>query len=127
MSEKIFLGTIIFLEMIQSLWTEVSSSKNESNYKYYWWRISFKKQLIKFLKKRCTNVLSDFELFIININVLRYNFDPTYFSDCELQLGKLVKIKDELKKKEFKIYKRHKQIMLKQNLSVFDFYSLLIF
>ena len=79
------------------------------------------------MKKRCTNVLSDFELFIININVLRYNFDPTYFSDCELQLGKLVKIKDELKKKEFKIYKRHKQIMLKQNLSVFDFYSLLIF
>ena len=105
MSEKIFLGTIIFLEMIQSLWTEVSSSKNESNYKYYWWRISFKKQLIKFLKKRCTNVLSDFELFIININVLRYNFDPTYFSDCELQLGKLVKIKDELKKRNLKYTK----------------------
>ena len=98
------------LEIKQCLWVEVLISKSDANCKSYWLKVSFKKQIIKVLKKRWTSDLLDFQLFEININDLRSNFDPTYFSDCELYLEKLVKIKDELKKKEFKRYKKHKKI-----------------
>ena len=66
--------------------------------------------MIKVLKERWANDLPDFELFKINIEDLRSNFDPINFSDCELYLEKLVRIKDELKKKELKRHKRHKNI-----------------
>ena len=55
--------------------------------------------MIKVLKERWANDLPDFELFKINIEDLRSNFDPINFSDCELYLEKLVRIKDELKRK----------------------------
>ena len=68
------------LEMIQSLWMETSESKNNINYKYYWWGFNFKKKI----EERWTNNLPDFELFKINIEDLRSNFDPRNFSSCEL-------------------------------------------
>ena len=68
-----------------------------------------KKKLIKVLEERWTNNLPDFELFKTNIEDLRSNFDPRNFSDCELYLEKLIRIKDELKKKESKRHKRHKK------------------
>ena len=49
------LFKVTILEIIQFLWTEVSESKNNVNYKYYWWRFNFKKQLIRVLKERSTN------------------------------------------------------------------------
>ena len=98
------------LEMVQSLWTEASEPKNNVIYKYYWWRFNFKKQLIKVLKERWTNDLPDFELFKINIEELRSNFDPRNSSYCELYLEKLVRIKDELKKKELIRHRQRKKI-----------------
>lgn len=35
------------LEMIQSLWMEASESKNNINYKYYWWGFNLKKKKMK--------------------------------------------------------------------------------
>ena len=68
------------LEMIQSLWMEASESKNNINYKYYWWGFNFKKKI----EERWTNNLPDFELFKINVEDLCSNFDPRNFSSCEL-------------------------------------------
>ena len=47
-------------------------------------------------------VLLDFDLFMVNVNDLKNHFNPTYFTDCELYLEKLIKIKDKLKKGELK-------------------------
>ena len=85
------LFKVTILEIIQFLWTEVSESKNNVNYKYYWWRFNFKKQLIRVLKERSTNDLPDFEFFKISIEDLRSDFDPRNFSDCELCLKELVR------------------------------------
>ena len=48
------------LEIKQCLWVEVLISKSDANYKYYWLKVSFKKQIIKVLKKRWTSDLLDF-------------------------------------------------------------------
>ena len=95
---------------------EASESKNNVNQKYYWWRFNFKKKLIKVSEERWKNHLPDFELFKINTEDLRSNFDPRNFSDCELYLEKLIRIKDELKKKELKRQKRHKSSVFQSGL-----------
>ena len=55
-------------------------------------------------------VLLDFDLFMVNVNDLKNHFNPTYFTDCELYLEKLIKIKDKLKKGELKRQKWHKKL-----------------
>ena len=55
-------------------------------------------------------VLLDFDLFMANANDLKNHFNPTYFTDCEFYLEKLIKIKDKLKKEELKRQKWHKKL-----------------
>ena len=55
-------------------------------------------ELFKALKRVWTNNLPDFELFIININNLKVNFDPTIYTNFELNMQKSIMVKDKLKK-----------------------------
>ena len=110
------------LEMIQSSWAGASESENNVNHKYYWWKVDLKKQLIKVLKERWTNNLPGFEYFKINIEDLCNNFDSRNFSDCVLYLEKLIKIKDDLKKKRIQKTKK-----AQKNLSLCKTFDFLIF
>ena len=87
------------LEMFQSYWTKILNSKHNAHYKYYCWKVEFKNELLKALKRVWTKDLPDFELFIINMNNLKVSFDPTKYTDCQLYMQRLIMIKDELKKK----------------------------
>ena len=84
-------------EMIQALWFDCIKSRNK-NWKYYWWRLDYRKKLIKALEIKRTKDLLHFELFFICIKDLRSDFDPTVYSDSELYLAELVAINDELDK-----------------------------
>ena len=55
-------------------------------------------ELFKALKRVWTNNLPDFELFIINMNNLKVNFDPTIYTNFELNMQKSIMVKDKLKK-----------------------------
>lgn len=49
-------------EMVQAF--RIDSIKSRSNYwKYNWWRLDYRKKLIKALQKKWTKDLPDFELF----------------------------------------------------------------
>ena len=87
------------LEMFQSYWTKILNSKHNAHYKYYCWKVEFKNELLKALKRVWTKDLPDFELFIINMNNLKVSFDPTKYTYCQLYMQRLIMIKDELKKK----------------------------
>ena len=86
------------LEIVQSYWTEVLNLKRNANHKFYWWKVEFKNKLLKALKRVWTSNLPDFELFIINMNNLKVNFDPTTYTDRQLYMQKLIMIKDKFKK-----------------------------
>ena len=72
------------LEMVHSYWTEVFNSKRNAHFKYHWWKLEFKNELLKALKRVWENTLNDLELFIITMNKLIFKFDPTNYTDCEL-------------------------------------------
>lgn len=86
------------LEMFQSYWTKILNSKHNAHYKYYCWKVEFKNELLKALKRVWTKDLPDFELFIINMNNLKVNFDPTIYTNFELNMQKSIMVKDKLKK-----------------------------
>lgn len=47
------------LEMVQSYWAEIFNSKPNAHYKYYWWKVEFKNELFKALKRAWKNNLTD--------------------------------------------------------------------
>ena len=51
-------------------------------------------------KKKRTNSLSDFDLFIEKLNDFSYVFDPTTNTDNELYFEKVIRIAEQLKKKK---------------------------
>ena len=107
-NESHFTDYTLF-KMIQAFWVDFIKSTNK-NWKYYWWRLDYRKKLIKALEKKWTKDLPNFELFAICIKDLRSDFDPTIFSDSELYLAELMAINDELNKKDFKRLKRSKKL-----------------
>ena len=92
-NENDFTDYTLF-EMIQAFWVDCIKSRNE-NWKYYWWRLNYRKKSIKALEKKSTKDLLNLELFVICIKDLRSYFDPAVFSDSELYLAELMAINDE--------------------------------
>ena len=58
------------------------------------------------MKKKWTNSLPDFNLFIQKLNYLSYCFDPTTNIDNELYFEKLIRIAEQLKKNNKKKKKK---------------------
>ena len=84
-------------ELIHSYWTDVS--KQHYRWKYFWWKVDFRNQLISALEKKWTKDPPQFDVFIYNINELSLNFYPKNYEDKELYFEKLMKISKQLKKK----------------------------
>ena len=95
---KIDFTDYTLFEMLQAFWVECIKSRN-TNLKYYWQRLDYRKKLIKALEKRRSKDLPNFELFIICIKDSKNGLDPTVYSNSELYLVELMAINDELKKK----------------------------
>ena len=88
-------------QLFDSYWTDVYKSKNNRNWKYFWWKFEFRSQLSDAMKKKKrTNSLSDFDLFIEKLNDFSYVFDPTTNTDNELYFEKVIRIAEQLKKKK---------------------------
>ena len=72
---------------------------NNPTFKYLWWRLDFKKQLINALEKKWVADLPDLTLLSNKIDELCDDFDPMQFVDSKLYIEKLMKMSKELKKK----------------------------
>ena len=94
--------------MIQAFLVDCIKPRNK-NLKYYWWRLDYRKKLINHLKKNGLKICQILSFLLFVLKDLRSDFNPTVHGDSELYLAELMKINDELKKKNSKDL-RHKKI-----------------
>ena len=93
-----FSDNTIF-ELINIDWAETLKARNNSKWKYFWWKVDFFKKIINALENKWAADLPDLTLLINKIDELCDDFDPTQFVDSELYIEKLIKMSKELKKK----------------------------
>ena len=93
-------------QLIESYWTDVYMSRNNRNWKYFQWKFEFRSKLTDAMKKKWTNSLLDFALFIQKLTDLSYDFDPTTNINNELYFEKLIRITELSQKKKEKREKR---------------------
>ena len=93
-----FSDNTIF-ELINIDWAETLKARNNSKWKYLWWKVDFFKKIINALENKWVADLPDLTLLINKIDELCDDFDPTQFVDSELYIEKLMKMSKELKKK----------------------------
>ena len=105
------LSHCTLLELIVSYWTEIS--RNDRKWKFFWRKTDFKNQLVDVLKEKWTSDLPNFDFMIQKFNDQCNDFKPTIFFDNELYLERLVRLAKELKIKNIKRQKWHKNIYAK--------------
>ena len=86
-----------------SYWVEALKARDNLTWKYLWWKMDFKKQLIDALEKKWVADLPDLTLLINKIDERCDDFDPMQFVNSELCIEKLMKMSKELKKKKDKL------------------------
>lgn len=85
--------------MIEGYWNDILKLRKNPKWKYFWWKVDFREQLIGALETRWTNDLPDLTLFIQKINDQCVDFDLPKYSDTKLYIEKLMRMVKRLEKK----------------------------
>ena len=87
-------------ELIESYWVDMFKFQHDWNWRYYWWKIEFRHNLIGALSKKWAADLPNFYMVIKKINNLCEDFNQTNYLDDKLYFEKLEWQSKKRKKRE---------------------------